>query len=196
VRGTAEPSDAHHVHRHVRRRQVGVPVRDAQYWVAPEHRYPGLRYPEGQESGYRHQGRHRRYPEPKPATTDRCRQPEVAEIRIPPWRSSSTCPAGTVAPVQRGRPVARRTRSAAELPTRRQIRHCVVAKASLHVFSQLPSPWRSYDSGHVRGLVSTDRPFDGEYAYTRWPVDLSYGLIGCREPYHLDREPYDDFSPT
>jgi hypothetical protein len=63
-------------------------------------------------------------------------------------------------------------------------------------FSRLPSVWRSYDSCNVRGLVSTDRPFDGEYAYTRWPVDLSYVLIGCREPYHLDREPYDEFSPT
>jgi hypothetical protein len=36
----------------------------------------------------------------------------------------------------------------------------------------------------VRG---TDRPFNGEYAYAPWPVDLSYGFIGCREPYNLDR---------
>jgi hypothetical protein len=50
--------------------------------------------------------------------------------------------------------------------------------------------------GPCQGARFHGRPFDGEYAYTRWPVDLSYGLIGCREPYHLDREPYDDFSPT
>jgi hypothetical protein len=34
--------------------------------------------------------------------------------------------------------------------------------------------------------VRTD-PFNGEYAYAPWPVDLSYGLIGCTEPYNLDR---------
>ena len=59
-----------------------------------------------------------------------------------------------VAVVQRGRPLVRRVQSAAELPTRRQIRHCVVAKASLHIFSRLPSAWRSYDSCNLRGLDS------------------------------------------
>ena len=56
--------------------------------------------------------------------------------------------------VQRGRPLVRRVQSAAELPTRQQIRHCVVAKASLHIFSRLPSAWRSYDSCILRGLDS------------------------------------------
>src|SRR5690348_5527373 len=36
-------------------------------------------------------------------------------------------------------------------------------------------------------MRGTNRPFNGEYAYAPRPVDLSYGLIGCREPYHLDR---------
>jgi hypothetical protein len=128
-----------------------VLVQDARYSV------PLARYPEGQELGYRHRGRgrHRRYPGRKPATTDRCTRAEVAEIRIRPWRSSSTCPAGkVVVVVERGRPLVRRVRSAAEMPTRRQIRHCVVAKASLHIFSRLPSAWRSYDSCNVRGLDS------------------------------------------
>ena len=41
------------------------------------------------------------------------------------------------------------------------------------------SAWRP-----VRG---SDRPFNGEYAYGRWSVDLSYALIGRGEPYHLYR---------
>jgi hypothetical protein len=40
--------------------------------------------------------------------------------------------------VQRCRPLVRRVQSAAGLPTRRQIRHCVVAKASLRIFFRLP----------------------------------------------------------
>jgi hypothetical protein len=87
-----------------------------------------------------------------------------------------------VAPVQRGLPVERRIRSAAELPTRRQIRHCVLAKASLRIFSQLPSAWRSYDSGDLRGIVSTDRPLEGEYAYTRRPVTYRMASQGAGSP--------------
>ena len=56
--------------------------------------------------------------------------------------------------VGRGRPLVRRVRSATEMPTRRQTRQCVVAKASLDIFSRLPSAWRSYDSCAVRGLDS------------------------------------------
>jgi hypothetical protein len=49
---------------------------------------------------------------------------------------------------------------------------------------------------HLNGLTSipgtrdfcvatcegSDRPFNGEYAYARWSVDLSYALIGRGEP--------------
>ena len=158
--GTARPSVAHRHADHHPHREVGVLVQDARYSVplarshleALEPRYPG-----GRELGYRHRGRgrHRRYPGPKPATTDRCTRPEVAEIRIQPFESSSTCPAGTVVVVAGpGRPLVRRVRSAAEMPTRRQIRHCVVAKPSLHIFSRLPSAWESYDSCNGRELDS------------------------------------------
>ena len=45
--------------------------------------------------------------------------------------------------VGRDRPLVRRVQSAAaELPTRRQTRRCVVATASLDIFSRLPSAWR------------------------------------------------------
>ena len=145
----------HHPHR-----EVGVLVQDARYSVPLARSHLDAlepRYPEGQELGYRHRGRgrHRRYPGYKPATTDRCTRPEVAGIHIQPFESSSTCPAGKAVVVAgRGRPLVRRVRSAAEMPTRRQIRHCVVAKPSLHIFSRLPSAWESYDSCNVWGLDS------------------------------------------
>src|SRR6476620_8581134 len=38
-----------------------------------------------------------------------------------------------------------------------------------------------------RPVRGSDRPFNGEYAYARWSVDLSYALIGAGSPYHLYR---------
>ena len=150
------PSVVHH-HADHPHREVGALVPDARHSAALARSHLEAlepRYPEGR-LGYRHRGRgrHRRYPGPKLATTDRCRRAEVPETRRYSWRSSRTCPVGKVV-VERGRPLVRRVQPAAEMPTRRQVRHCVVARASLHIFSRLPSAWRSYDSGNVRVLDS------------------------------------------
>ena len=117
--------------------KVGVLVQDARYSVPLDARYLEAGYLEGEELGYRYRGRgrgrHRRYPGHKPATTDRRTRSEVAGIRMQPYRSSSTCPAGKVV-VGRHRPLVRRVQSAAEMPTRRQTRRCVVATASSDIF--------------------------------------------------------------
>ena len=127
--------------RHVFRRKVGVLVRDALV-LEPryqEARYQEARYLEGQERGYPGRGRHPRCLGPKPETTDRRTRSEVADTRIRPYRSSSTCPAGkAVVGVGRGRALVRRVESAARMPTRRQARRCVVATTSLDIFSRLP----------------------------------------------------------
>ena len=148
-------------HRHADRQdleqEVGVLVQAARYPVALDPRYLG-----GEELGYRRRGRHRRYPGPIPAATDRRTRPEeveVAGIRIQPCRSSSTCPADKagVVVVGPGRPLVWRVHTAVKLPTRRQTRRCVVAKASSDIFSRLPSAWKAYDSGIVRGArISAD----------------------------------------
>jgi len=172
------------VRRHAFRRKVMVLGQGARYLGArhPGARHPGARYPEGQELGYRGRGRHRRYPGPKPETTDRCTRAEVAGIRIQPYRSSSTCPAGKAAVVdQRGRVLARRVQSAEEMPTRRYTRRCVAANTSLEIFSRLPlrghpkicalsggsnqrRRWRPW-VGRCAGLpAGSNRPFNGECA--------------------------------
>jgi hypothetical protein len=86
-RGIARPSVAHRHADHHPHREVGVLVQDARYSVPLARSHLDAlepRYPEGRELGYRHRGRgrRRRYPGPKPATTDRCTRAEVAEIHI------------------------------------------------------------------------------------------------------------------